>query len=188
MASAEIERREFFRISDRLLLEFKEVSHQESLVLEKTLKGPDLLPGPAASRADGLPGEHSAFRKNELYAYLASIDRKLDAIIELLSNRDDRFQSVYVDVTISGSGLKYCSTVKLEEGAYLELRMGLPSFPGRSLRALGRVVRVNPAGIEDRDGWETAVTFAAMSEKDRDDLVCYIFSRERECLRMNQIP
>ena len=43
-----------------------------------------------------------------MYAYLESIDRKLDALIELLSKKDNSFQSAYVDVTISGSGLKYC--------------------------------------------------------------------------------
>ena len=180
------ERREFFRISDRLLLEFKEVSRQESLVLEKTLKGPDLFPGLAASGADALP-ERSAFRKNELYAYFESIDRKMDAIIELLSVKDKGFQSAYIDVTISGSGLKYCSPIKLDEGAYLELRIGLPSFPGRPIRALGRVVRVTPTRTEDGEGWDTAVSFAAISEKDRDVLVGHIFSRERECLRMKQL-
>lgn len=187
MASIETERREFFRISDRLLLEFREVSHQESLALEKTLKGPDLFPGLAAFRADALP-ESAALRKNELYACLYSIDKKLDAIIELLSNRDNRFQSAYVDVTISGAGLKYCSSTKLDEDVCLELRIGLPSFPGCRITALGRVMRVSPAGTEDGAGWETAVSFVAMSEKDRDALVGYILSRERECLRMKQIP
>ena len=186
MDPTESERRQFFRISDRLLLEFKEVSRQESLVLEKTLKGPDLFPGLPASGTDALP-ERSAFRKNELYAYFESIDRKLDAVIELLSTKDNSFQSAYVDVTISGSGLKYCSTMKLNEGAYLELRIGLPSFPGRPIRALGRVVRVIPARTGDREGWETAVSFAAISEKDRDALVGHIFSREREYLRMKQL-
>jgi len=181
------ERRQFFRISDCLLLEFKEVSRQESLVLEKTLKGPDLSPGLPASGTDALP-ERSAFRKNELYAYFESIDRRLDAVIELLSNKDNSFQSAYVDVTISGSGLKYCSTMKLDEGAYLELRIGLPSFPGRPIRALGRVMRVTPAKTQDGEGWETAVGFAAISEKDLDALVGHIFSRERECLRMKQLP
>ncbi len=187
MTSAEIERREFFRISDHLLLEFKEVSRQESLVLEKTLRGSDSfpdLPGPGAA---ALP-EVAAFRNNVLYAYLEHIDRKLDAVIEMLSDRDGCFQSAYVDVTISGAGLMYCSAAKLEEGAYLELRIGLPPFSGRRLRALGRVVRVNPVRAENGEGWETAVSFAAISEKDRDALVGYIFSRERECLRTKQVP
>ncbi len=187
MACTEIERRQFFRISDRLLLEFKEVSRQESLVLEKTLKGSDLFPGLPAP-GTGAPPETAAFPNKVLYAYLEQIDSKLDAVIELLSNRGGYFQSAYVDVTISGAGLKYCSAAKLQEGAYLELRIGLPPFPGRRLKALGRVVRVNPARAENGEGWETAVSFAAISEKDRDLLVGHIFSRERECRRMKQIP
>jgi len=78
--------------------------------------------------------------------------------------------------------------MKLDEGAYLELRIGLPSFPGRPIRALGRVMRVTPAKTQDGEGWETAVGFAAISEKDQDALVGHIFSRERECLRMKQLP
>jgi hypothetical protein len=187
MASTEIERREFFRIDDRLFLELKEVSRQESLVLEKTLKGSDFSPDLPAPGTDALQ-EAAAFRNNVLYAYLERIDRKLDTVIEMLSNRDGCFQGAYVDVTISGSGMMYRSAAKLEEGAYLELRIGLPSFPGRPIKALGRVVRVRPAKTENGEGWETAVSFDAISEKDRDTLVRYIFSREREHLRMKQTP
>ena len=154
-------------------------------MLEKTLKASDSFPDLPGPGAGALP-ETAALRDNVLYAYLEHIDRKLDAVIEMLSNRDGCSQCAYVDVTISGSGLMYWSAVKLEKGACLELRIGLPPFPGRRVRALGKVVRVNPATAENGEGWETAVSFAAISEKDRDALVRYIFSREREGLRMKQ--
>jgi hypothetical protein len=185
--STEIERRAFFRISDRLLLEFKEVSRHESLVLEKSLKEPDILCGVGISGTLASP-ERSALQNRELYTYLENIDRKLDMLIELLSGKDSQLQSAYVDVTLSGSGLRYCSSTELRSGAYLELRILLPPFPGRRIRALGKVIRVNHTLTEDGEGWDTAVSFEAVSERDRDALIGYIVARERECLRTKQMP
>lgn len=185
MASEESERREFFRITDRLFLEFREVSPEESLALEKTLKEADLFPGASAPASHALH-ETGGLRKNKLYAYLESMDRKLEAVIELLSQRDNRFQGMYFDVTISGSGLKFCSPVKLNEGAFLELRIALSPSVGRRITLLGRVVLINPSGPGGA-GWDTSIAFATISEKDRDALVAYIFCREREGLRTRQV-
>ena len=187
MASEGNERREFFRITDRLLLQFREVTVDESLALEKSLKGADVFPGPSVLGPDALPDE-AQLRKNKLYAYLESVDRKLDALMALLSQRDNPFSGTYFDITISGSGLKFHSPVKLDEGASLELRIGLSPSVDRRITALGRIVRINPSGPEGGAGWETAVAFTAISEKDRDALIAYVFSRERECLRTKQVP
>jgi hypothetical protein len=187
MASEENERREFFRIKDRLLLQFREVTLDESLALEKSLKGADVFPDPSALGSDALPDE-AQLRKNKLYAYLESVDRKLDALIALLSRRDNPFSGTYFDITISGSGLQFHSPVKLDESARLELRIGLSPSVDRRITALGRVVRTSPSGPEDGAGWETAVAFTAISEKDRDALIAYVFSRERERLRTKQVP
>jgi len=184
MDAGEIERREYFRITDRLFLEFREVDYQESIVLEESLKQPEVFSGlperPVALSAG------PAFREVELYDYLEAIERKLDRVIDLLSKREGRFQGVYKEVNISGSGLKFCSSTELHEGALLEIAIGLPLNPDRRIRALGKVVRSSPSKKEGEEGWETAVGFVAISEKDRDALVGYVFSKEREHLRLKQ--
>jgi c-di-GMP-binding flagellar brake protein YcgR len=124
----------------------------------------------------------------ELYSYLEMLDRKLNTIIDILSRKDNVFHSKYVDIDISGAGIKYCSDTKLEEGSYLELRIILPYFPNPRIAALGRVVRSSHQSVEGKDSWETAVSFVSLSEKDRDILISYVFSKEREILRANQKP
>ena len=42
--------------------------------------------------------------------------------------------------------------------------------------------------LEDRDAWEIAIRFVEINEKDRDLLVGYAFSKERESLRADQEP
>jgi hypothetical protein len=184
MASEGIERREFFRISDRLLVEYREVSYPESLALEKILRQSDLLADRPEIPVAGAGGAVS--RESELYGCLETIEKKLDSVIDLLSERECSFQGACVDVTISGSGMMFRSAARLEEGTYLEMSVCLPVYPGHRVRALGRVVRSDPCKKEGEEGWETAVGFVAISEKDRDALVCYVFSREREDLRMRR--
>jgi hypothetical protein len=41
---------------------------------------------------------------------------------------------------------------------------------------------------EGGDEWETAISFVAINEKDRDVLVSYVFSKERESLRSRHEP
>jgi hypothetical protein len=181
MASGEIERREFFRISDHLLVEFREVTHAEALALGESLRQADLeVSGPEVPAAGA---GSTGLLKSELYACLESIDKKLSSVIDLLSEKEQGLQSAHVDVTISGSGMMFPSPAKLEKGAYVEINVSLPGYPGRRIRAVGRVVRSDPRTKEGEEGWETAVGFVAISEKDRDALVCYVFSKERECLR-----
>ncbi len=187
MASEGIERREFFRISDRLLVEYREVTESEALALEKSLRQADLPASRPEIPVAGAGG--AASRESELYACLGNIEKKLDSMIDLLSQKERGFQSACVDVTMSGSGMMFPTPARLGKGAYLEMSVCLPVYPDYRVRALGRVVRSEPCtkeGEEGEEGWETAVGFVAISEKDRDALVCYIFSKEREDLRMRR--
>ncbi len=186
MASGGIERRQFFRINDRLPVQFREVAYPETVALQKSLMQSDVMFGrhEAPVGGDGaiLPG------KSEMHASLRAIEKKLDAVIDLLSQRQSTFESAYEDVTISGSGLMFRSAARLEQGAYLEMGVGLPVRPGYRVKALGKVVRSDPCNNQGEEGWETAVGFAAISEKDQDAIVGYVFSKEREGLRMRQMP
>jgi hypothetical protein len=190
MSPKKDERREFFRITDRLLVEYREIGYEQSLILERNLHHadfspflPDILHQLAPNLAPG-----SAQISPDLYSYLEMLDRKLNTIIDLLTRKDDLFQSKYVEVTISGAGMKYRSDTKMNEGAYLELRIVLPFIPNPRIAAIGKVVRCKPCRDGDGDSWETAISFVAINEKDRDVLISYIFSKEREYLRAQQKP
>ena len=69
-----IERREFFRISDRLFMEFREV---DSRGIARARKGPEAMPAsfPTLSRQTRRCPGSAASPKNGVYAYL-EIDRQ----------------------------------------------------------------------------------------------------------------
>lgn len=188
MATGEGERREYFRITDRLLVEVREIDYEESLELGKNLQQCDLLPdseNDSASRSFRPP----AFDRNELYEFLEVLDRKLNTILELLLKKDERFYNEYADVNISAAGLRYRSEKHLPEGAYVDLRIVLPYFPNPRIAAVGMVVRSSRSETEEcRDAWETAIKFVAISERHRDVLINYVFAKEREQLRAKNTP
>jgi len=179
------ERREFFRIKDHLFLEVREVGSEECAALREGLQRSGLLAeslDQVASRRTG------ASAKDDVYSYLELVDRKLDMVLDQLAGRDGRFCGKYVDVVVSGSGLKYRSDRRLDEGVFLELRIGLPVSRGQRVVALGRVIACTKRPTEEADEWDIAISFVAINEKDRDVLISYVFSRERESLKGRHEP
>jgi hypothetical protein len=179
------ERREFFRIKDRLEIEFRSVDHAEYLRLERIVKyNPTQAftyqPSnrPKKKQGDGSDGE-------ALSSYLGTLDRKLSIILDLLtkSKLDDLYTRRYVEVEISGSGLSFISDVPLPENGYAEFRLMLPVFPYPNIPVLCRVVRNVKREQDSRLDWEIACKFLAINDSDRDLLVQYIFGREREQIR-----
>lgn len=180
------ERREFFRISDRLLVEFRQVSYEESILIERNLRQTFSLQESAGRHLSETPSIPLYIR--DFYSYLEILDRKLNTILDVLSKKDKIIRSDYLDVDISGAGVRFLSDTKLDEGGYIELRIVLPCTPDAGISALGRIVRVRPSTAKDTKSFETAVSFAAISEKDRDLLIGYMFSEERKRLRAEKKP
>jgi hypothetical protein len=183
MATDEDERREYFRITDRLLVEVREIGYEESLELAKNLQQSDFLPDDESdtlSRSFRPP----AFERSDLSEFFEVLDRKLNVILALLLKKDERFRNEYTDVNISAAGLRYMSERQVQQGTYLDLRIVLPYFPNPRIAAVGMVVRSGRARCEEgKDIWETAVKFTAISERHRDMLISYVFAKEREQLR-----
>ena len=177
----ESERREFFRIKDRLIVEFRQLDYEESLTLRESLSQSGFLTESLEQVDPRYPSKSPL--ADDVYARLELMDKKLSMILDLLAKRDGLFHTRYVNVVVSGSGLKYACDTRLDEGCFLELRIGLPVSQGSRIVVLGKVVSCTKAETEGGDEWETAISFVGISEKDRDALVSYIFAKERESLR-----
>jgi hypothetical protein len=179
------ERREFFRIRDRLEIEFRTVDETEFLRLERIVKynPTQMFSQPQNSRAKRKAGDGSD--GEALISYLGMLDRKLSVILDLLtkSKLDDLYTRRYVEMEISGSGLSFVSDVRLPEDGYAEFRLMLPVFPYPNIPVLCRVVRSVKREEDSRVDWEIACKFLAINDSDRDSLVQYIFGRERERIR-----
>ncbi len=180
------ERREFFRVRDRLEIEFRVVDHTELLRLERIVKYNPTQVFMQSQNDRNKKGKPSYGPDGEtLSSFLAMLDRKLSVITDLLtkSRADDLYTRRYVDIEISGSGLSFVSDVPLPENGYAEFRLVLPLFPYPKIPALCRVVRSVKREENSHVDWEIACKFLAINDSDRDLLVQYIFGRERERIR-----
>jgi hypothetical protein len=185
MTVVESERREFFRIQDHLLIEFRQISEEESKSFLRDFQQIDssqtLLPDDIVKTL-----VKTGAVRDDVYAYLETIDKKLNIIIDLLTKKADLFQGRSMDVSLSGSGIRFLSDTQLNEGVFVELRITMPQFPNPRITVLGQVIRSVMGNLDGKEAWETGITYVAIKEKDRDLLVNYIFSREREHLRKKQ--
>ena len=180
------ERREFFRIKDRLEVEFRDVDQAEFLRLEHLIKynptqvvlNPELNGAKKRKPKDASDGD-------ALISLLGMLDRKLSVILDLLSKTgsDELYTKRYVEIEISGSGLSFISDVPLAENGHAELRLLLPVFPYPKIPILCRVARSLKREKNSHADWEIACKFLAINDSDRDLLIQYIFAREREQIR-----
>ncbi len=187
--SADDERREFFRIRDRIPVEFRSISREEFIRLQDIIR---YNPTQVVDRLHELyfieargesPDEH-----DHLYNYMQMINRKLDMIIEILgkSRGSENYISIHTDVTISGSGIQFICNPPLSQGEFVELKIIVPVFPYPKITCLCQTVRTEREPGDTAAGQMTAFKFVVINEKDQDILVNYIFLKERQYLRQKK--
>lgn len=173
------EKREYFRVRDDLEIKFRELDDAEFENLCQSLRN-EL----GASIHDVMRASLSKRDYNDKFSaileYLISIDRKLSAIIDLLGRQSEK--NSYVEgartLDISGSGIRFLSNFRPEK-RFLELVLELPVSGGRRIKVLSEIVRVRKYE-SDPDLWEIAARYKKMEEEERDILISYLLSKERE--------
>ena len=116
------------------------------------------------------------------------IDKKLDMIIDILykSKEADLYVRTYVNINISGSGVRFVSDIAFRKDDLAELKIILPIVPYPKITTLCRVVRSQESTVENSRRWDVAMEYSVISENDRDLLINYIFAKEREMLRLKK--
>ncbi len=185
----ESERREYFRINDKLPLEYRSVAEGERGIIEDRIKYGTTQ---TMDKADEMyffrekPVKMEEDESEQLYSYLRHIERKLDFVIDLLykSQQTQHYVTQYAEVSLSGAGIKFVSDAVLDETQTVELKIVLPIFPYPKITALCSVVRGVTFDADGRHCQEVGLRFDCINEADRDLLINYIFMKEREHLRM----
>ncbi|HOJ44167.1 MAG TPA: PilZ domain-containing protein [Syntrophorhabdaceae bacterium] len=185
------ERREFFRIDDRLTLKFRIIDEEEFRYLEDIIRF-----SPASSFLD--THELSFLKKIELneeknkdpvYTYLKIIDRKLDLILDMLAERsqeDSPYNTIQTEVNLSASGVRFSSEIPVKKDDLMELIIILPVYPHMRISALCRVVRTKINAKNGYKIYEVSLQFVVINEGNRDVLIRYILAKEREMLRIKK--
>ena len=89
-------------------------------------------------------------------------------------------------VNISATGVRMVSEQSLMVGDIIEIGLILPQVPLLFISTAGEVVRSKLVRTGGRDAFAIAVHFLELSENDREDLIRYLFKRQREQLRQRR--
>lgn len=149
------------------------------LIIDSFLKGKYGYPG-----ADEVPYT----RESPYNQAIWEINRKLDLLIHmyLVDDFGELMKSSPRDVNISASGIRFISGDSYEKGDLLEINLILPMVPLLFIRLVGNVVRVKPVTSYETRRYAVAVRFIHIDPESKDDIIRYLFRRQRELLRKRQ--
>jgi hypothetical protein len=163
-------KREFSRVQAHIPLEIRIVSPQEIKDLQSRamMKTPAMLNPP------------NDVEDPQLAEWLRFLNVKMDTILRYLTQeREDASNMMLQCVMISGGGLSFTSLKQFSLADILELKMLLPSSTPQLLYIYCDVVQSE----ERPDGYFTALHFIMMDDTIRDNILRFVFEREREILR-----
>ncbi|GAB4233279.1 MAG: hypothetical protein OHK0028_08980 [Deltaproteobacteria bacterium] len=183
-------KREYARIEDFLCMEFEVWKGEESAVVERfrrsaPRKPPIQLTPPARFTQQDDRNVLEELEK-EILKVIVGMDQKLDAVIKFLSGENRKALMGFANqwVNLSGSGMRFIVNEPVAEGDHLAVLLHLPDGGGVPVRLLGVVTRTQPPRAHaPRGGIEVGIRYRHIEEEDRDRIVRYIFSRQREAIR-----
>ncbi len=125
---------------------------------------------------------------SKILPHIIDLNRKIDILIELLTNRDRPEVELpeMREVSISASGIKININEPSNPGQKIALCIILPFVPPAKLFIMGEVTRsILLVSMSDRDSeiYETGIKFLNLKEEDQEKIIKYIFKRQRDLLR-----
>lgn len=186
------ERRQDVRIDDKVYLNVRLIGHAtgfeqalaqtlekiraDKLIIDSFLKGKYGYPG-----ADEVPYT----RETPVNQAIWELNRKLDLVIHMTLSEDFRklMATIPQDVNISASGLRFITQTPYDVMDIVELGMILPMVPLLFIRLAAQVIRTKSL---TQGTYAVVARFIEMDQDAKDDLIHYLFRRQREMLRRRQ--
>ncbi|HEY9161632.1 MAG TPA: PilZ domain-containing protein [Desulfomonilia bacterium] len=150
--------------------------HSEKLIINSFIKGRYGMTG-----SDDAPYSHDAQTNQEVW----ELNRKLDLLIYMFLTDEFKnlIRSTPKEVNISAAGIRFISQTPLDVMDIIELHMALPMSPLLYIRVVSEVIRVKTLAVEGREQHSIVARFLHMDPETKEDIVHYIFKRQRELLR-----
>lgn len=127
------------------------------------------------------PAEEPADRA--LAEWLKIINQKIDFLISLITMEQQGFSSLPLNkVDISGGGMSFISDYPYEQGDMLELKMVIENPAPLALYVYGEVIHCESID----SGFRVRVKFVNIDEDVRDQIVKFVFHRQRQILRQKR--
>jgi c-di-GMP-binding flagellar brake protein YcgR len=113
------------------------------------------------------------------------LNAKLDTILKLLAFQTSECNTLCLrQVNISAGGLCVCTKESFPPGDIVEIRLMLPTAPYLVLYLYGEVVNSEQVG----DIWQNSIEYTEIDEDIREQIVKYVFEKQREILRKKRRP
>lgn len=177
------ERREWIRIDDRVLLEYRLVTDQA----EGLTAGIPPASNDAITAAIAKPTSDLLFRSGEqlaqspLLPWIMKVDWLLETMVKTLAKMHPEGIPIaqVADVTLSGGGIGFLSPRKFAVDDMLRLKIILPPFT--PIHTTARVIR--SALAKDGIQYDIASEYTDLSPDDQEHLIRHIIQTQAERLR-----
>lgn len=178
------DRREWLRIDDRLLLEYRLAGESPETPLPAELRATEesITAAIAKPTADLLARSGDALQESLLVPWLKKIDWLLELTLKTLAATQPQGVSMarVTEVNLSGGGVSFAAQRQLEVGQDLVLKLILPPFT--PIATIARIIRVKPSRRTGGE-FEIATQFMSISPDDQESLIRHILTTQAERLR-----
>ncbi|MBI5815166.1 MAG: PilZ domain-containing protein [Nitrospinae bacterium] len=166
------------RAEDTAMLKAEIVSHRTS---DRYMAPPPAFSESAIDAADLVDFQRSA---PHIFKMWAALEKKLDYLIRLTSRQaaDDQSFSAGMCLSLSEGGAVIKLAEPIAKDDLLRLRLNPPAYPMVMVETLAKVVAVTP-DPEKQEEILLEVEFDAINHMDREEIVQFLFRRQREILQ-----
>lgn len=195
-ASPGDERRQDARVYDKIYLKTKFLCREDRKVetfqeARERIVANKLIIDSFVRGKFGPPGvEEMPFTRESLFnnPIVWEINRKLDLLIHMYLGDDfmELMRTPQKDVNLSASGIRFITKESFQPGDLVEVSMILPMAPLLYLQLLGDVLRIKPVTSGETARSAIAVRFLQVDNDTKEDIIRYLFKRQREVLRKRQ--
>lgn len=173
MSEGEGLRREYSRVDAYIPFDYRIVADEEKDYIQARILGhaatPELKPIPDMGERDYVIGE-----------WLKILNLKLDTVIRLITlQHEGYFGLPSRAVSVSGGGMSFLMPQAIPLGTILEIKLMLTRNQPVAMCIYGEVAKSVP-----KDGsYFIAVRYVHMDVSVRDEIIRFVFEREREIIR-----
>jgi hypothetical protein len=167
------QRREYSRVEAYVPFECRIVADEEKEHIRAQIFGdaaaPELRPFPDMGDHDYIFGE-----------WLKMLNLKLDTVIRLITlQREGYFGLTYKTVNISGGGMSFLLPQPIALGMILEIKFMMTRNQPVAMCIYGEVTK----SVRNEDTYFIAIRYVHMDVSIRDEIIRFVFEREREIIR-----
>jgi c-di-GMP-binding flagellar brake protein YcgR len=171
--AAEGQRREYSRVEAYIPFEYRVIADDEKEHVHARISAD-------TTNFDIKPVQDIANHDHILSEWFKIINVKLDTIIRFITlQREGFFGLPFKAVNISGGGISFLLSQNIPLGEVLEIKLMLTWNQPIAITIYGRVTKSD----KGCDGYHTAIRYYHMDDSVRDEIIRFVFEKEREIIR-----